>query len=527
MDFLRECATAQLSCWTTGLVFMTRHARMMVPQEIMVYFLSNDATSPMPSATLGRMLADNINYWALHHTWSNLFCSVGARNGPCRSLHPLTQLQLPAAHRGDSQWELCLGYVYTLHVQAQISSGSYRFWGGSTCPLGCSDYRYDYCTETCARSDGASRGVACTPQGCIIMAQRAPALISAARGCCIAPVKNNEQILLVAPKEALPAMQAMLVGIDVHFVLSRQDAQYALTHRVVLVTAQLLKALPTITQASWERVILFDWHRIWIHLSKYYRTPTGFFLRRNTQVVLMLADEYSGSRRSPPHSLDELGAALGVHPFSLGAAAETKDLMHERILSIEDETAEATNRVRIYETCCISPPNSEEMFAAERYEGQKKIVMAQLGTLAEARSSVPALRNNQTVQQFFEQSFSRPLVSTFAQTSFSSNLEDRKCAICMLDDRSAAAVTRCGHWFCVQCITQATGRGYTQCPLCRSEIATACDVVVVDRVSAKQPSLKQWLWESKTQSERGVRHSPEIHCSNRSEFGAATWRRRC
>ena len=330
MDFLRECATAQLSCWTTGLVFMTRHARMMVPQEIMVYFLSNDATSPMPSATLGRMLADNINYWALHHTWSNLFCSVGARNGPCRSLHPLTQLQLPAAHRGDSQWELCLGYVYTLHVQAQISSGSYRFWGGSTCPLGCSDYRYDYCTETCARSDGASRGVACTPQGCIIMAQRAPALISAARGCCIAPVKNNEQILLVAPKEALPAMQAMLVGIDVHFVLSRQDAQYALTHRVVLVTAQLLKALPTITQASWERVILFDWHRIWIHLSKYYRTPTGFFLRRNTQVVLMLADEYSGSRRSPPHSLDELGAALGVHPFSLGAAAETKDRSEER-----------------------------------------------------------------------------------------------------------------------------------------------------------------------------------------------------
>ena len=39
--------------------------------------------------------------------------------------------------------------------------------------------------------------------------------------------------------------------------------------------------------------------------------------------------------------------------------------------------------------------------------------------------------------------------------------------------------------------------------------------------------FQQWLEESKTQSERGVRHSPENHCTNRSEFGAATWRRRC
>ena len=44
-------------------------------------------------------------------------------------------------------------------------------------------------------------------------------------------------------------------------------------------------------------------------------------------------------------------------------------------------------------------------------------------------------------------------------------------------------------------------------------------------ISAKQPSLEQWLGESKIQSERGVSHSPENHCSNRSEFGAATWRR--
>ena len=41
-------------------------------------------------------------------------------------------------------------------------------------------------------------------------------------------------------------------------------------------------------------------------------------------------------------------------------------------------------------------------------------------------------------------------------------------------------------------------------------------------ISAKQPSLKQCLGESKIQSERGVGHLPGNHCSNRSEFGAAT-----
>ena len=481
MDFLRECATAQLSCWTSGFVFITRHTRMMLPQDIVVYFISNDTTSPMPSATLGRMLADNINYWSLQNIWSKLFCSAGARNGPTRSLHPLTHLQLPASHREDNRWELCLGYVFTLHVQAQIHSGSYRFFGASTCQLGYSDYHYDYCTESCVRAEDAFRDFASVPQGCIIMAQSAPSLLLAARGCCIAPVKDHEQILLVAPKEALPALQIMLEGLDVHYVLNRQDAQYAHLRRTVLVTSQLLKALPTVLQASWQRVILFDWHRIWKHLSRYFYMQDCIFSRRQMQVVLMLADEVSGAKRRPPYTLQELGAALGIHPVFLGTAAKTKDLMYERILSIEDEKTVASNRVCVYETCCIAPPNSEEMLAAEKYAGHKRTIAAQLGTLVEARSSVRTLRTNQTLQQFFDQGCSQQPISAFAQTSFSSNLEDRKCAICMHDECSAVAVTRCGHWFCVHCITQATCRGYNKCPLCRSEIANAGDVVIVDK----------------------------------------------
>lgn len=479
MDFLHECLYTQLSCWASGLVFISRHAKMMVPHDITLYYVSDSASGPMPTQRLGRMLADNINFNALQHMWSKLLSLDNRSSRPSRALHPLTNMRLPLSYSDETRWEVCLAYVFVTHVLAQIKTNSFSFMGSSQCLLGHSKYVYDYCCRSCVHTNQASQSDACVPKGCVIMTRNAQSLLLVVRGCCIATLQTNDQALLVIPKEALPAMRNTLSRMNVYYVLCREDAKFFdRSHRIVVVTTQILKHLSGITDKKWERIIMFDWHQVWKHLSHQFYSSTGFFIEHHLQIVLMLVEDSLGSTRYPPNTLTELAAALGVPELSLGMPGRTKELMYERILSIDNDVTYAQSKVQLYSVLTVSHPSADEVSESKKHIGHRATLVAHLGSLAHDRGSMAILRSTQTPQMFFEKKSSKRPITAFAQTSFTCSPQERHCGICMHEVPSA--LTRCGHWFCVYCIAKSTSLGNNQCPLCRSSIQEKSDIVIID-----------------------------------------------
>ena len=110
INFLRECARARYSCWVSRLVVMTRHTRMMVPNDISVYFaVEAGGTVQPPSSTLGRMLTLNTHLSILYDTWEDLVSRDCVRSR--RVVHPLAMLAPPKLAM-DQSYEVSLGYIF-------------------------------------------------------------------------------------------------------------------------------------------------------------------------------------------------------------------------------------------------------------------------------------------------------------------------------------------------------------------------------------------------------------------------------
>lgn len=491
IEFLSECLRQQIQCWVSGSVVMTRHTKMMVPYDIALYFITDAAYnwSPLPSSNLGRMLADNIHSSALQRVWSEFLSSFYSPPRPSRPLHPLTLLRPPASM--DMNWESSLGYVFTTHTHSQIVTGSGKFFGNSTCRLGNTAYAYNYASHSCeAESRRATAPPGVIPRGCIILAHSTQALILAARGCCLAPLNASERCLIVAPREVYPALKLMLDSIystSSYSIVCEQDwARILPRHRFVIVTVQMLKQITEIASTWWDRVILCDWHELYKFLF-----TAGFLRRKSDGVSTLLPCQIQIALMLPrkPHPLtsyshgvlDELGLSLGVPACQLGDVDKTKELVYDRVLSIDRENGDEPSRVHKYEIVPVAPPSTEDKSAASAYGGYAWNLAVQLSTLSQPRRTVATLPSTHTITEFFNRD--APHISPYALSSFQLKETERTCGICTRDGATVAAVTRCGHWFCVRCITQALSRGFKHCPLCRCALSGLKDVLVTDQNS--------------------------------------------
>jgi hypothetical protein len=464
MDFLSECCARQFVCWASGIVVMTKHTKMMVPDDIAVYHVSAGAGA-CPTPLLGRMLAENGRTWALRQTWADIISKESFRTR--RVVHPLAMLQHPTEPLDDVP-ETSIGYVFASHVQAEVTSGTSKFFGSSAARLGNSGYVYDHATERCEEAGNGARGEVAVAKGGIIVADTARSLMLLTNGCCHMSDETS-RCLVVASREALPPLLSALADMSpVVACCERELAPLQLAPRLLVATAETARKSKLIGQTFWTRVVVCDWTRVFRVLASA-QPETSTFLQCESQIALIMADSLDG-----PHDLwqavSETGLALllGVPARQLGCPSAIKELVCERTLRVEDSSAQDRARVRRYGVLRLAAPNDEEKEDAHHHEGYEAALAALLGPLRTAgRSAIAQLPRAMTLEEFFASRPGGAPVSDFASASFRTRV--RGCAICMTES-GATAVTRCGHWFCTRCIARALALGSQQCPVCRAPL---------------------------------------------------------
>ena len=464
--FLSECAK-DFMCWARGLVVMTKHTKMMVPDDFSVYSVSanaHPAPGPLPTPQLGKMLAENARTWELRQTWTDIISKENFRAR--RVVHPLAMLQHPTEPLPDVP-EAYIGHVFASHVQAEVTSGSSKFFGGSASRLGNSGYVYDHARGSCKEADESCALINVTvAKGGVVVADTGRSLMLLAAGCCHL-CTENARCLVVAPREALPPLLSALGSRAPEVVCcEREVTQLQSLPRLLVATAEVARKSQVIIQEHWNRVVVCDWMRVLKVLGNTQRSEEKTLFSCETQIALILADRVDADF-SQFISETGLGLLLGVAPLQLGCPGATKDLLCERTLRVEDVVMQERSRVCHYSTFRLDAPSNEEKEDASHKSGYESTLAALLGPLCTAgRSSVARLPKGMTLEEFFLRSGSE--LSDFARGSFRE--QERCSAICMRES-GVTAVTRCGHWFCTRCIARVLVSGSQQCPVCRRALS--------------------------------------------------------
>jgi len=499
MDFLRECCGVQhFFCWASGLVVMTRLTKMMVPDDMAVYYVGL-GTPPLPTPALGRMLADNARTWSLCQTWSEIV-RRGDSVRPRRVVHPLAMLAPPAKPLGDLP-EVSIGYVFGCHVEAEVTSGTSKFFGSSTTMLGSSGCCFDHRSGTCSLVRDTSRPVeVVVARGCVVVANMASTLLLVANGACRYPQEAGAHCLVVTPREALPGLVQALADIGpVVATCVRELPESAALPALLVVTAEVAvasKRVPLIYDTVWDRVVICDWSRVVDtvigrkQLRKRGSDAPPTLLRCRLQIALTLADSIQAALDRMLF-VSELGLILGVQPLLLGCPSATKDLLCDRVLRIEDENAGDRAQVRRYDVIHFAPPTEEETEDSGAFSGYAATLACFLGPLASAgRKNIGTLPESMSLEGYFSERAGE--LTPFAEASFRDVGRERGCAIC-LSEGGATAVACCGHWFCARCITRTLSAGFRQCPVCRVPLPNPRDVVVQPEAPERTSYVKSLI----------------------------------
>jgi hypothetical protein len=432
--FLEHCA--ERDCWISGAVIMTRRAKLMVPHEVSLF---GQGECPRPSAVLARMLAENMRASHAREAWLEVISAPPLR----RPVHPMARTLPPRALDEPAS----LGYIFARHLDADIASGTSRFFLSAQTPLGSSGWAYDHERRECVRLQGALAPH--TPKGAAIVADEPQVLLRALRGCCLLGAA-----LVVAPREALAGARHALLDLAPRVACCERDLQEP--PDLLLVSAELLaKRHAYFVARRWRRVLLVDWPRVVQHLSPCDVT----LLPCDLQISLLM------SQQEPPR----LALLLGCAEQCLATPEAARALLRERVLRLR---LPAQRRVLRYSLEHAPPATARERDEAAAFEGFDAQLAELLGSASKARHRLPALPPDVSVAAHFR------AASSFAKRSFQADAPG--CAVC-LADAGANAVTRCGHWFCGACIRRCIAAS-KRCPVCRVSLGMQ-DVVALRDVN--------------------------------------------
>ena len=487
LSFVRACAHANMSCWTSGLTVMTRNTKMMVPDDILVYRTDEAVSDVPPPLDIARKLAENTNAHAARRIWQEML----RWDAPCfrgRIVHPIAMLQNFVSPLNTPPL-VNIGAVFAAHLQAEVRVATGWYYGTSTCRLGTTNFCFDYSLQRYATpTPECPPRTPCLPRGGLIAAELPSTLLLLARGCCA--TSCSSPCLLVAPREVVPTLAKELSDLSFALVLGLSDvvASGWPPSAFVLTTVEVARRSPLIRNTYWQRVVVCDWFAVAeCMMNSRNRAPSAAgqlssstLFACETQLALTLnsalrAKAARGVRRQ------DLSVVLGVPLAKLGCVNDAADLISERTMRVDDSSELGGNRARHYEVLTVHPPTEEENRDASKYAGHMAVTAAQIGALSNAgRQHIAILPPSMSPQQYFKDRLGNQPLSTFVSESLDSAEADKCCAICM-SEQNVAAVTKCGHWFCAPCIKRTLAQGYQACPVCRCSFAGARDVVATKR----------------------------------------------
>jgi hypothetical protein len=467
--FLNECIhTHQLRCWASGPVVATRRSKVMVPDDLSIFRIAQRFEfPPAPSPFLAEMLAHNQHMWVLSQTLHSI---VQGDWSSRRVVHPLALVAYPESLLQDGQ-DAIIGFVFAAHMQAETASGTCKFLGDRCTRLGSSGWAYDHGKQQLCGVLPARRDI-CVPRGCLIVSKHATALLRAARGCCH---QSRGPLLVIAPREMVPALAAALTGLHPLVALCERALPQQPGGCLVVPSELARKSLALLRRTMWWRVLLCDWPRIAEVLSpclssaEHRRSWT--LLRCELQVTLLLAaDAVAQPERIVGR--EQLALLLGTPSDLLGCPSATRDLLTDRTLRLYAE--QETPHVRQYGLVRLPAPSDEEHEDGGAHIGYHASLSVLLGSLVNAgRRRLRRLPKDTSVPEYFR---GNGTLSNYEASSFAR--EQSHCAVCLSEEESAEAVTRCGHWFCSRCIDKVLAAGYRTCPICRRTMNARTDIVL-------------------------------------------------
>ena len=485
LDFLHECLSARhYVCWASGLVIATRRTKLMMPDDVSVYFVGAPP-APVPSPALGLLLAENGHKWELAQAWLDAVWGRDTWARGRRVAHPLSLSVPPAQPLPIDSREVSLGYVFAAHMDREISTGTGQFLGSDSTNLGTCGVKYSHRAKLCVHADDEERRQFCTtrciPRGCIIVVHLAQSLLLVANGCCRFPASAvASQCLVVVPREALSSAQEAMRELNPYVACTERMLQERPhSENLVLVSAELAgREMQLLSEQMWTRVIICDWIRVADTVLK--RRAPDFAGKPSTsvmlfpchlQIVLLTTD---GILEAGPRlaNFGEVSLLLGTPLLMLGSPSANRALLQTRVLRVEDQPE--SGEVWRYDVVELPPllrDVQEDLAGCRSFRTTMALLLG--GAATAGRSSLSSLPPATTLRQYF--SLQRGAASTFAQASFDESAE-HGCAVC-LSDAGASAVTRCGHWFCPCCLAQALAN-CKQCPVCRQALVDVRDAVV-------------------------------------------------
>jgi hypothetical protein len=478
--FLEKCLSAGLRCWATGQLITHARVRIMNCERVFVWHVgSRTSLAAIPGAVL-HALATAARDTALAR-WAH---SLPLPSGQEHALHPVAYegVSRYLASTGFAEEGSTAGLLPAAHLEATSRCGSSALRLDSHLQLGTSELFFCPATQTCLIGSPPLASAFRPVRAGLIVADQSEALLGLLRHVARLDLSLETggapggRLLVLAPRRAMPGVLATLEALRPLLLCSRQDlaASDLAAASLVVASQDLLQSPATagLLQGPWSRIVQVGWPQ----------TCCGALLRADFVLALALHVEVRELlQRGISASLQDLALLFGLDPNELNDARALTALMTYRVFHLQ--RPRSAQQVRKYSYQCLSQPPSPHapsMLSGRRqYREERALLFGRLG--APERVAFPAVTD--ALRHF--QSRGGELTD-FARASLGASAEegDRCCPVCF-DERPDTA-TRCGHWFCHQCLESAL-RVHRGCPVCKAPLQARRDVAVPRSAGAEEP----------------------------------------
>jgi hypothetical protein len=479
--FLARCLAAGLRCWATGQLITHARARIMNCERVHVWHVGSKASlASLPTVVL-QALATAARDAALARWAQNLSPSLGHEH----ALHPV-------AYEGVSRYLASpsfaddgstAGLLPAAHLEATARCGSSAVRIDSHLQLGSSDLFFCPATNTCLLGSPPLASAFRPVRAGLIVADHSRALLGLLRHVArlrLSPsseagAPQHSRLLVLAPRRAIAGVVAAL-RVDAPLVLcSRHDlvlareqlptAPLAILARETLESPEAAEALLQ-QSGTWSRVVQVGWPQACAVIP-----PADFVL-----ALALRCEVREMLLQNLELSLRHLARLFGLEPGEMNDTRTLTALLTYRVFNLHRSRGSA-QQVHRYSYLCLSQPPATHavglLSSRRQYRDERALLFGALGA-EHAEATFPTAHD--AVSHF--EAIRRLPLSDYARASLGGSPEasaDRVCPVCFDDAPDAA--TRCGHWFCRECLRNAMQirRG---CPVCKTALQARRDVVV-------------------------------------------------
>lgn len=475
-SLLQMCQEGGLSCWVTGQVVMTRRAKLLIPEIFAVYTTVAPAP-PIIDPAVAEVLFRSACRRVIEDVWGR---EMRISLTQPQVMHPLAYETLPQfiqQGNGNAESLASTALLFVAHMEALTLSGSSKFYGRRTTRLGSSGYLYDHSRSLVSRIEDPMSTFREHPvRGCLIVADEPETLYSVLSPLFQTDGFSNEEgsrrTLVICPREALPLL-TRCCSVDPRSVLAcARDLRGFQLGVVTVAATEMVHRSPHLVPTQWHRIVLVDWPRsgtslrLLLHQGFSYKVSLG----------LALSSDLENQRGFV--TLELIADLLGLPSSDLGDLSSLGEQLGQRVLRLDESHV----RIAMQRYTSIAAPGIAEVEtqgSTSVFHSYRRHRMLLFGSMAQVQPlGFTRLPTNVTVSNYF---VATGTPSEFALRSYDGPTQE--CPVCLQNPPSV--ITRCGHWFCSECLGVAL-RIDDRCPSCRDSIVRKRDVIATQVLTSVQ-----------------------------------------